>query len=168
VLNAWKREGCYSEVSRSMGYRVQLDALSHETSAARSERLVFQVDLHNLGWARMFTPRKLVVTLRHKASGVLIVGEAGDLGTLPPQAQAATRISISLDVPARARTGEYEVLVSSPDTFPRLAADARYAVRFANADQPSAGQAWEAATANMVTGSSVWITAPPAPQAATP
>ncbi len=157
VMSAWKSGGCYSQVSRTMGYRLQLDALTHNTTAALGSTASFAVDLRNVGWARMFTPRKLVVTLRHKTSGATITGAAGDLSTLVSQASGSTRISVTVPIPAGAQTGDYDVLLSAPDIFTSTASDARFAVRFANADNPAAAQVWEAASARFVMGSTVRI-----------
>ena len=52
-MTAWKNGGCYNEVSRSMGYRFQLDAVSHDTQVARGGSVAVAVDLRNVGWARM-------------------------------------------------------------------------------------------------------------------
>ncbi len=157
VLSAWKQEGCYDRVSASMGYRLQLDALMHDTSAVRGASAAMAVDLRNVGWARMFTPRKLVVTLRHRASGATITGAAGDLSVLPAQALASARITVSVSIPAGALTGDYEVLLSAPDTFPATATDARFAVRFANADNSAMAQSWEPSTASFEAGSTLRV-----------
>jgi hypothetical protein len=157
VMASWKSGGCYTQVSRTMGYRLQLDALAHDTTATRGGSTSFVVDLRNVGWARMFTPRKLVITLRHKTSGATITGAAGDLSTLTSQASASTRITVTVPIPAGAQTGDYEVRLSAPDIFASTAADARFAVRFANADNPGAAQAWDATTASFIVGNSMTV-----------
>jgi Domain of unknown function (DUF4832)/Domain of unknown function (DUF4874) len=157
VMASWKSGGCYNQVSRSMGYRLQLDALTHDTTATRGGSTTFAVDLRNVGWARMFSPRKLVITLRHKTTGATLTGAAGDLSTLASQASASTRISVTVPIPAGAQTGDYEVRLSAPDIFASTAGDARFAVRFANADNPGAAQFWDATTAAFKVGNSVTI-----------
>jgi hypothetical protein len=157
TLNGWKTAGCYSQVSAAMGYRLQLDAISHNTAVARGSSLSFNVDLRNLGWARMFNARQLVVTLQHKTSGATLTAAAGDLSTLPAQASGANRITVTLPIPAGAQVGDYNVLVSVPDIFASTAADPRFSVRFANADNPSVGQAWDATAARFNVGTSVSV-----------
>jgi hypothetical protein len=155
LLNAWKSAGCYAQVSRSMGYRFQLDALSHDTQVARGGSVAVAVDLRNVGWARMFSARQLVVTLKHKTSGALITGAAGDLRTLASQSSSSTRISVGVSIPAGAQTGDYDVYLSAPDVFSSTAGNASFAVRFANAD--SGAQAWDASNARFKVGTTLTV-----------
>ncbi|MES1256180.1 MAG: DUF4832 domain-containing protein, partial [Acidobacteriota bacterium] len=154
-INAWKSGGCYSQVSRSMGYRLQLDALSHDTQVARGGSVAVAVDLRNVGWARMFSARQLVVTLKHKTSGALITGAAGNLSTLASQSSSSTRISVGVSIPAGAQTGDYDVYLSAPDAFSSTAGNPSFAVRFANAD--SGAQAWDASTARFKVGTTLTV-----------
>ncbi len=155
VINAWKAGGCFTEVSRSMGYRLQLDALNHATQVTRGGSVAVAVDLRNVGWARMFTSRKLVVTFKHKTSGATITGAAGDLQTLAPQATASTRLTIGVTIPSGAQTGDYDVYLSAPDIFATTASNPRFAVRFANADNASLGQSWDASAAMFKAGTTL-------------
>jgi hypothetical protein len=116
-----------------------------------------QVDLRNVGWAKVFTARRLVVTLRHRATGATLNASAGDLSALPSQAKASSRIEVAVPVPAGAATGDYDVQLSAPDIFPATAGDPRFAVRFANADQTGSGQAWDAATARFKAGTTLTV-----------
>ena len=140
-----------------MGYRLQLDALTHHTAVTAGGQVVVDADLRNVGWARVFTARKLVVTLRHRTTGSTVRASAGDLRTLAPQGTGSTRISVTVPVPATADKGDYDVLLSAPDIFPALAADPRFAVRFANADNSGAGQTWDAAAARFKTGTTLRV-----------
>ncbi len=152
VINAWKTGGCFDQVSRSMGYRFQLDTLAHAAQIARGSTAEVTVNLRNVGWARIFNPRKVVVTLKHKLSGATITAAAGDLQSLASQANASSAVTINLTLPADAQTGDYDVYLSAPDVFSATASDARYAVRFANTDNPTLGQAWDGATGAFKSG----------------
>jgi Domain of unknown function (DUF4832)/Domain of unknown function (DUF4874) len=155
VINAWKAGGCFAEVSRSIGYRLQLDALSHPAQATRGQSIAVSLDLRNVGWARLFNPRKLTVTLRHKTSGAVIAAAAGDLQALKPQADASTRLTVDVALPAGAQTGDYEVLLGAPDSFATNAGNPRFNLRFANADNAAQAQAWDAASAVFKAGTTV-------------
>lgn len=157
VLNAWKASGCYEEVSRSMGYRLQLDALGVASQAARGEALSVALDLRNTGWARLFSARPVVVTLKHRATGVTFSGSGGNLQTLSPQASASTRLTIGLTVPADAPMGDYDVLLGAPDVFSTTSALPAFAVRFANADNTTRSQAWDAGSARFSTGATLSV-----------
>jgi hypothetical protein len=155
--DGWKAQGCYPEVKRSLGYRFQLDAISHPSSAASGSTVNVAVDLRNVGWARIFTARKLVVTLQNTTNGTLISGSAGDMRILPPQATFPTRIGVAVNIPAGASPGDYAVYVSMPDIWSATKDKADFAVRFANADNLGNGQAWDAANFRFKTGTTLTV-----------
>ena len=157
VLNSWKNGGCYTTVSSKMGYRIQVDRVTHGTVVTRGNTMPVSIDLRNVGWARMFVARSLVVTLRNRVTGATITASGGNLGTLPSQATASTRITVNVAVPTSAATGSYDVLLSAPDAFSSTKGDVRFAVRFANADQPDAGQTWNTAGATLSAGTTLRI-----------
>jgi hypothetical protein len=152
VINQWKAEGCFAEVSRSMGYRLQLDAASHEREAAAGQSVTVAVDLRNVGWARMFSARKLVATFVNDTAGSSFGAAAGDLQSLTSQATASTRQSITVPIPAGMPKGSYTLHISAPDIHDATAGNARFSVRFANADDVGKGQTWDAASGRFKVG----------------
>jgi hypothetical protein len=158
-MTAWQNGGCYDEVTAAMGYRLRLDAVSHLETAPRGSVVTVKVDLRNEGWARMFgQDRPLVVLLRPTAGGAAIVGASLTvLQALPAQATTATRVEVPVTIPADATAGTYAVLVAAPDPSPALAGDVRFAVRFANADDAAAGQAWDAAAGAFAVGTTLTV-----------
>jgi Domain of unknown function (DUF4832)/Domain of unknown function (DUF4874) len=157
VLNKWKADGCFEQVSRSMGYRLQLGAVSHAQQATAGDTVAVAVDIRNVGWARIFSARKLVVTLKHATTGATIIASAGNLQTLPPQATATTRQVINVTLPVGAAKGDYDLYLSAPDIFSATAADGRFAVRFANADDSAKAQAWDSASASFKAGTKLTV-----------
>lgn len=149
-LDAWKAGGCFDEVARKIGYRFQLDALAYPEKASRGTVTV-QVRLRNVGWSRLWSARPLVVSLR-SSSKSFEARSAITLNTLDAQSAASAAISVAIPVDV---AGEYEVWLSAPDVFDSNAKDARFAVRFANADV--AGQKWDPTTAAFDTGASIVI-----------
>jgi hypothetical protein len=157
MINAWKSEGCFAQVSGFMGYRLQLDSATHDTQAARGGAVALAVNLRNVGWARMFSDRSLVVQLRHRSTGAIITGKAGNLATLAPQATSSTAVPVSVAIPGDAPTGDYDVYLSAPDVFAATAGNPKFSVRFANADNSGAGQTWDAAAARFKLGTTVRV-----------
>jgi hypothetical protein len=156
--NQWKSEGCFDQVSRSMGYRFQLDKVSHSLTAARNTTVNVDVDLHNVGWSRIFSARKLVVTLTNKTTGATIVGAGStDMRTLPSQATASTRVTVPVGIAAGAAAGDYTVSVSMPDVYSTTANLPAFAVRFANADNVATAQAWNATNGKFAIGTTVTV-----------
>lgn len=154
----WKAEGCYDEVARSLGYRFQLDAVTHPAAVARGATLSVQVALRNLGWSRIVGARQLHARLRQRASGALIESSAGPaLRMLPPQATASTTVVAAITIPASAASGEHDLLLCAPDVHPTTAADGRFSVRFANQDVPAKDQAWEPGAACFRVGARILV-----------
>lgn len=149
-LDAWRAGGCFDEVARRIGYRLQLDALAYPEKAPKGSVTV-QVRLRNVGWSRLWSARPLVVTLR-SASRSFQAKSAVGLNTL--EAQGATSAAIAVAIPVDV-AGEYEVWLSAPDVFDSNEKDARFSVRFANADVGK--QRWDPTTAAFDTGASVVI-----------
>jgi hypothetical protein len=145
---------CYPEIKRSFGYRFRLDAITHPTVVAPGTTVNVAVDLRNVGWSRIFTPRKLVVTLRNRTGGTLLSGGAGDMRFLPSQATSSTRVIVSVAVP---NAGTYDVYVSMPDVWPGTKDNPDFAVRFANAENPASGQGWETANSRFKTGTALTV-----------
>jgi hypothetical protein len=156
-INKWKADGCFAQVSRTMGYRLQLDAASHAPEAAAGQAVTVNVDLRNVGWARLFSARKLVATFKHSATGATFSAAAGNLQTLSSQATTSTRMSITVPVPANAAQGNYTLYLSAPDIHSATAADTRFALRFANADDAAQGQAWDATSAMFKAGTTLTV-----------
>lgn len=153
---AWASGGCATEVGNLMGYRLQLDGLSHQDAAAPGQSVTFQVSLRNVGWARVFSPRRLRVLLVRGAT-TLVADADADLRALPSQATGSTVQAVHLTVPAGAPLGSYDVFLQVPDTWPTTRGLAAFAVRFANADAAGPGQQWDAAAFRLSTGTRLTV-----------
>lgn len=155
-INAWKSGGCYDQVASFMGYRVQLDAVTAPVVAPVGTSATVSVELRNVGWSRLFSERKLRVILKSGATS-LAATSVVDLRSLAAQATASTTVQIAVPIPAGTPSGDYQVSLALPDAFPSLAGDARFAVRFANADDAAKNQGWDATTASFRTGASIKV-----------
>lgn len=151
----WKSDGGYNTIFSYLGYRIQLDQISHQASASKGSTLVLSVYARNVGYSRIFQTRPIIATLKHKSTGALITAAGTDLATLPAQATASTLLSINVLIPSGAAAGEYDVLLSAPDAHSEIASDARFAVRWANSD--SGAQAWDGTTARFKVGTTVTV-----------
>lgn len=152
----WQAGGCLAEVSRKLGYRIALQGLAHGSMAAPGGALAWSVSLSNQGWARPLNPRTLVLLL------VDVQGRATPLplaGTDLRQAGPGQSLQWSGEVvlPATLPAGSYRVYVGAPDAAAALAANPQYALRFANADDPITGVAWQAAQGALALGTALLV-----------
>ena len=114
---AWMRQGCYTQITDQMGYRLRL-------MSANIDAAVIRVTLANDGWARAVQPRPLRVGVPGSsgvALGPLTLDQIGPAQTVTLLAE------LPMPLPER-------LCLTAPDISPRLASDPRYAIRPANGD----------------------------------
>lgn len=154
----WVQNGCMAEVRRKMGYRLVLSKASHASAVVRGQALSVQLSLRNGGWARIFNPRGVQLVLKHAVTSDVrrLDATGADPRTWMPGAsdQAAT---LTTTLPADLPAGSYQLWLALPDADARLAADARFAIRWANADNTAAGQRWDAQLGAFALGSVVEV-----------
>lgn len=154
-FNQWQAEGCMAEVSKKLGYRLQLQTVSHSAAAAPGGALDWSVALLNQGWARPINARALVLYLVSASNQITALPLAGtDLRQATPG--QALALSGSVALPASLPPGSYQVRLGAPDAAPALSQPA-YALRFANADQPASGVQWLPALGQLALGTRVQI-----------
>jgi hypothetical protein len=150
-INSWISGGCYAQIMRSMGYRFQLDSVSHQSTATAGQTITVNVQMRNVGWSRVFSSRRMQVKLMNGGTVAASAMSYLDLRLLPPQATGSQKVPVKVTTPA---AGTYTVSLCMPDLWVSTTADPRYAIRPANADSPGA---WNATTACFATGTRVIV-----------
>ncbi|WP_237153578.1 DUF4832 domain-containing protein [Oryzibacter oryziterrae] len=158
-IDGWRAGGCLDDVSRSLGYRLQLTKATASESVLRGSDAAVSVTLRNVGWAAPVNPRRLVLRIR-SADGTLVKTLAGrDLATLG--ASATRTESWTWPVPVTLPKGSYFLSAAAPDASPSLAGRPVYAIRFANGAQTIAGsglkQGWNASLGEFALGLQVKV-----------
>jgi len=153
--DSWRAGGCFDEVARSMGHRLQLDAVELPVEAAAGATVPLTVTLTNTGWARLHNPRPLVAWWVSGASAHRALLEGADVRAVGSGETRALAGSVAL--PPGVTAGAWALWLSLPDGATSLENDPRYSSRFANADDATKQQRWEAATARFATGLSVRV-----------
>ncbi|MEZ5739760.1 MAG: DUF4832 domain-containing protein [Burkholderiaceae bacterium] len=157
---AWRAQGCHARVLASIGYRFELVSLTHPSQVDPASGVSMRLGLRNTGWSRLHNRRALVVGFSEVDTGERIEHrlEALDATQWLP-GPPASLIEQTLVVPAPP-AGRWRISLGLPDPAPSLAADVRYAIRFANADQVPDGARWDAALGRFDTGAVVSVRAP--------
>jgi Domain of unknown function (DUF4832)/Domain of unknown function (DUF4874) len=139
-IKRWKKDGCYPEIAKRLGYRLELLRASLPSTAQTSQALTGTVTVRNVGFASPFNPRGLELVLRSKATGAVIklnLLKAKDTNLDPrlwlPE-RGEIKINISLTVPEKLESGQYELLLNLPDPMPKLSSRPEYSIRLANED----------------------------------
>jgi hypothetical protein len=112
----WKANGCYREIEDKMGYRLRI-------VEARIGSGKVKLKIINEGWAKVYRTRPLKLVIGSKT----FTFSAG-LETIEPGA--------TVTLIAKLPTGPVptKLCIAAPDPSARLATDAKYALRFANAN----------------------------------
>jgi hypothetical protein len=157
-IRRWRTEGCFAEVARLMGYRFVLQSLAHDEETTRGAPIDVSFTVQNVGWARLYNPRPVVLLALTGAGAVAarLPLDAVDPRTWVP-ATAAHEARARVTVPPSVAAGRYELCLAMPDAAASLAADVRYAVRVANADVAARGQRWDATLGCFRTGTSLTV-----------
>lgn len=141
ILNGWRNQGCYDEVSRRLGYRLALQSGAVTANVAPGDTLTLDLTMVNNGFGKVYNPRPIDVVLRNAATGeTRTVRAVADARRSLPLAGESRELRLSVVLPSDLGAGSYSVLLGMPDAAPTLAGDARYALRLANVGT------WEAAT----------------------
>ena len=112
--------------------------------------MVFQCTIRNVGFAPIYNERKVYLVFSSQVSEFSIQMQTDPRRWLPNGAE--TQISESLTLPADIPAGTYQLYLHLPDIASSLAADPRYAVRFANVG------VWDATTGMNNLNASVTVT----------
>ncbi len=145
-LNRWQQEGCYSDISKKLGYRLQLIRSNFSPQVQRNRQLTGNFVIKNVGYASPFNPRNLELILRHQQTGKVYrlpilkaLSRTHDPRFWLPQVGEIS-VNIRAKVPPAAPSGSYELLLNLPDPMPKLTNRPEYSIRLANE------QIWEAKT----------------------
>ena len=152
-LAAWSAGGCLDTVNRMMGYRFQFDDITHPTSVSRGGVATFDVNMRNVGWARIFDQRRLNVQLVNGGTTINCYSST-QLRELDPQATSSTLVRVNCAIPGGTATGSYAVHLKMPSSFSSTQANP-FTVRPANSN--SGGQTWDSTNYRFTTGTTITV-----------
>jgi len=133
IIDKWREQGYYDEVSRRLGYRYVLLDTTSQATAQRGQTLSLIVRVHNEGFGKLYNPRpiELVLTPVHGGASITLRGH-DDARTVLPLAGETRSVALTVRLPEGTPAGEYDLHLRLPDAAASLASDPRYAIRFAN------------------------------------
>ena len=154
VTDTWRTNGTFAEMDRVLGYRFQLISATLPDAAQAGEQAHIHIQLRNVGCAPLYNERPAYLVLSNQQSTFRIQLASDPRRWLPNGAQ--TTIDEMLTIPDTIPAGTYQLYLHLPDASPSIAADPRYAVRFANEGT------WDAATGMNSLLSTVTVSVPSA------
>ncbi len=137
VTNKWRSNGTFEEMNRVLGYRLQLTSTLIPDNLTAGDRHRILIRLVNKGCAPLYNERPVYLVLKNEQTSYPILLQADPRRWIPGQLLS---ISELVTIPADIPSGTYNLYLYLPDASPSIAADPRYAVRFANVGT------WDAST----------------------
>ncbi|MBO4605584.1 MAG: DUF4832 domain-containing protein [Bacteroidales bacterium] len=128
VLNRWKEEGCFDEISFHIGYRLFIDRAFITPEPAKGQELHVGLQIHNEGYSAPQNPRKVELVLVGPETRVF------DIDADPRfwfEDEEST-LNIKVTLPENMASGKYKVCLNLPDPEPTLHDNPRYSIRLAN------------------------------------
>ena len=132
VISRWRKDGCFPEIERRLGYRLHLTDVYNDATAAAGENFRVVLKIKNAGFSAPINPRAVELVLVD-GKGKKTVFEQPDLDPRYWFAGEEVTIDRVLKIPADA-TGECSVYLNLPDPKPTLHDHPRFSIRLANDD----------------------------------
>jgi len=128
VVSGWTQGGCYTEIDRQLGYRLEATEVSWNAQVEPGGTLYAALRLTNRGWAPPINPRPVQWVLVGPTTLTEVLSVDPRLWLPGEEQLLEARIALPADLPS----GSYELGLALPDAAPTLADDPRYAIQLAN------------------------------------
>lgn len=138
TTDKWRDEGTFDELNRRMGYRYQLVNATLPDNIEQGGTAGITLNIRNTGYAPLYNERHVYIVLKNNSGTYPVMLQTDPRRWLPND--AVTTISEQITLPTDIPAGTYQLYLHMPDAYASLAADPRFAVRFAN------NGVWDAAT----------------------
>jgi Domain of unknown function (DUF4832)/Domain of unknown function (DUF4874) len=143
LLSRWQSQGCYSEISKRLGYRYRLLDAVLPTEHTRGTAMTVKVRMTNEGFAGVYNPRKLELVLRNRSSGQVTrynISPGEDVRLYLPASAETKTLTLKASIASTIAKGTYDMFVNMPDPSSSLYSRSAYSIRLANLN------VWEAST----------------------
>ncbi len=149
VTNRWRSSGLFDTLNIHMGYRYNLLDAQFSDEAAPAGKMNVTIRVRNVGYAPIYNERTAYIVLQSSTKTYKLPLASDPRRWLPNG--VITWINEQVDIPSDVPEGTYHLYLYMPDKYSSIAADPRYAVRFANVS------VWDANTGYNDLGTTVTI-----------
>lgn len=149
VTNRWRSSGLFDTLNIHMGYRYNLLDAQFSDEAAPAGKMNVTIRVRNAGYAPIYNERTAYIVLQSSTKTYKLPLASDPRRWLPNG--VITWINEQVDIPSDVPEGTYHLYLYMPDKYSSIAADPRYAVRFANVN------VWDANTGYNDLGTTVTI-----------
>lgn len=131
IMDHWVKGGYYDEVSKRLGYRLELQYGRYQTEAAPGAGLTVSFRLENTGFASLYNPRMVELVIVGKESGerYKVLLPQDPRFWFPGE---EVEFTYTVGLPEDMAFDEYEIYLNFPDPMERLYERPEYSIRLAN------------------------------------
>ena len=130
VTKRWRESGIFDLLNVRMGYRYNLIRAQFSDEAAPGGKANITISICNSGYAPIYNERPAYIVLKNGSQSYSLPLKSDPRRWLPNY--EVSTICEQVDIPADMPEGTYHLYLYLPDKYASLAADPRFAVRFAN------------------------------------
>lgn len=131
VTGRWRSSGLFDTLNVYMGYRFSLQRGIYQDSVAPAGKMYMNLTMTNIGYAPLYNARTAYLVLKSESKSYSLPLETDPRRWVPGKRMDIHEV---LTLPEDLEEGTYRLYLHLPDQYSSLAADPRYAVRFANED----------------------------------
>jgi hypothetical protein len=132
MLQRWKNDGVFNEMSKRLGYRFRLISANIPKQAKQGSTFQISFVIRNDGFATPYNPRDLELVLKSKKdNSITRLKMITDPRRWLPD-DDNIEIKETLIIPANMASGEYALYLNLPDPEPLLNDKPEYSIRLAN------------------------------------
>ena len=130
VTDMWRNNGTFDELNCKLGYRFQLNNGQYSDTVVYGNNLSVNMNIQNLGFAPLYNRRPAYIVLKNNQHSYQLRLSA-DPRTWKPN-NVISNVNENITIADSIAKGKYNLYLYLPDAYASIAADSRYAVRFAN------------------------------------
>lgn len=135
VIDKWRDQGYYDEISRRLGYRYVLQGTVAQAESTPGGTFSLNVEIENEGFGKLYNQRPIDVVLRPVGGGAALTLRANnDARQVLPGPGETVVVPFTVQIPGTVQPGAYQAFMALHDAAATLADDPRYSIRFANED----------------------------------
>lgn len=132
VLEHWRKNGCFGEIERNLGYRFVLDKGEFTKQVEREGILAVRLSLINRGYAAPYNPRDVELIISLESDPKIKHSFKLDYDPRFWFSDVTININEKVKLPSKFKAGKYNLYLNLPDPKETLANKAEFSIRCAN------------------------------------
>lgn len=134
VLGSWTAEGCMDEIAARLGYRLLLKTGTFGSSSAPGGKVLYSIQIENIGYASPVNTRPFQLVLRHVDTGAVCAASDPSTDMRSWYGGETHDVEGNLVLPADLPEGTYEMYLNLADKSANLRTDLNFKVGWVNSN----------------------------------